>query len=133
MADMVLAPQRQWVRKSSLREASEASFRDGASAPDPESRDYGFDAPNRPGMTVAGCSFPAMTRKRPNLLTALRVGRSGRERAAVLFLGGGDHFQVLVGTRHRRAGGEDVPLILDLVGGKCRDRIHFVHQLMVGV
>src|SRR5712664_2461873 len=68
-----------------------------------------------PGITVAGCSLPAMTRKRPNLLTALRVGRSGRERAAVLFLGGGDHFQVLVGTRHRRAGGEDVPLILDLV------------------
>src|SRR6266851_2848490 len=101
MADMVLAPQRQWVRKSSLREASEASFRDGALAPDPESRDSGFDAEpvigprfartrwHRPGMTVAGCSFPAMTRKRPNLLTALRVSRSGRERAAVLFLGGG--------------------------------------------
>src|SRR5450631_4931554 len=115
MADMVLVPQRQWVRKSPLRDASEASFRDGALAPDPESRDSGFDAIgprfartrwHRPGMTVAGCSLPAMTRKRPNLLTALQVGRSGRERAAVLFLGGGDHFQVFVGTRHRRAGGE---------------------------
>jgi hypothetical protein len=27
------------------------SFRDGASAPDPESRDSGFDASHRPGMT----------------------------------------------------------------------------------
>jgi len=26
------------------------SFRDGASAPDPESRDSGFDASHRPGM-----------------------------------------------------------------------------------
>src|SRR5207237_9738449 len=28
------------------------SFRDGAQAPDPESRDSGFDAAHRPGMTV---------------------------------------------------------------------------------
>jgi hypothetical protein len=28
------------------------SFRDGALAPDPESRDSGFDALHRPGMTV---------------------------------------------------------------------------------
>src|ERR1700732_2755611 len=28
------------------------SFRDGAQAPDPESRDSGFDAPHRPGMTT---------------------------------------------------------------------------------
>jgi hypothetical protein len=27
------------------------SFRDGALAPDPESRDSGFDASHRPGMT----------------------------------------------------------------------------------
>src|SRR5437667_10591672 len=30
----------------------EPSFRDGALAPDPESRDSGFDAAHRPGMTI---------------------------------------------------------------------------------
>src|ERR1700732_2646553 len=30
---------------------SKSSFRDGALAPDPESRDSGFDAPHRSGMT----------------------------------------------------------------------------------
>src|SRR5258708_1692186 len=30
-----------------------SSFRDGALAPDPESRDSGFDATHRPGMTVS--------------------------------------------------------------------------------
>src|ERR1700694_2491355 len=30
------------------------SFRDGALAPDPESRDSGFDALHRPGMTAYG-------------------------------------------------------------------------------
>src|SRR5580704_8525895 len=31
-----------------------SSFRDGALAPDPESRDSGFDASHRPGMTACG-------------------------------------------------------------------------------
>jgi hypothetical protein len=30
-----------------------SSFRDGALAPDPESRDSGFDASHRPGMTAS--------------------------------------------------------------------------------
>src|ERR1700709_1392304 len=34
-----------------LRSDATASFRDGALAPDPESRDSGFDASHRPGMT----------------------------------------------------------------------------------
>src|SRR5213596_1801115 len=59
------------------------------------------------------------------------VNGSAREGAAVLFLGGGDRFEVFVGPRHRRARGEDVPLILDLVSGQRRDRVHFVHQLMI--
>ena len=33
-------------------DVSRSSFRDGAQAPDPESRDSGFDASHRPGMTV---------------------------------------------------------------------------------
>jgi hypothetical protein len=33
-------------------EAPDSSFRDGALAPDPESRDSGLDASHRPGMTV---------------------------------------------------------------------------------
>src|SRR5664279_3700560 len=60
------------------------------------------------------------------------VSRSAREGAAVLFLSGGDHFELFVGTRYRRAGSEDVPLVLDLVDGECCDRIHLVHQLMIG-
>src|SRR5437660_9644497 len=32
-------------------QAKSTSFRDGALAPDPESRDSGFDASHRPGMT----------------------------------------------------------------------------------
>src|SRR5207244_56159 len=35
------------------------SFRDGAPAPDPESRDPGFDASHRPGMTLRVTSSPA--------------------------------------------------------------------------
>src|SRR5258705_13697569 len=69
--------------------------------------------------------------KRRDLLVTTRVSRSARESAAVLFLGGGDRFQIFVGTRYRWARGEDVPLIFDLVGGQRRDRIHFVHQLMI--
>src|SRR5205807_8601655 len=57
--------------------------------------------------------------------------RSAREGAAVLFLGGGDRFEVFVGTGHRRAGSEDVPLVLDLVDGERGDRVHLVHQLMI--
>src|SRR5947207_1988055 len=34
------------------------SFRDGALAPDPESRDSGFDASHRPGMTGYDSAFP---------------------------------------------------------------------------
>jgi len=34
---------------------SDATVRDGASAPDPESRDSGFDASHRPGMTRLNC------------------------------------------------------------------------------
>jgi hypothetical protein len=41
---------------SSLRRSDEAfqtpSFRDGVPAPDPESRDSGFDALHRSGMTL---------------------------------------------------------------------------------
>src|SRR5713226_2703927 len=59
------------------------------------------------------------------------VDQLARERAAVLFLGGGDHFEVFVGTRDRRARGEDIPLILDLVGGQRGDRVHFMHQLVI--
>src|SRR5437868_13921629 len=57
---------------------------------------------------------------------------SRREGAAVLFLGRGDHFEVLIRTRHRRTGREDIPLVLDLVGRQCGDRIHLMHQLMIG-
>jgi hypothetical protein len=38
------------------------SFRDGAFAPDPESRDSGFDASHRPGMTESGYD-PALSRR----------------------------------------------------------------------
>jgi hypothetical protein len=34
------------------RKYERPSFRDGALAPDPESRDSGFDASHRPGMTT---------------------------------------------------------------------------------
>jgi hypothetical protein len=33
-----------------------SSFRDGAQAPDPESRDSGFDASHRPGMTASAAN-----------------------------------------------------------------------------
>src|SRR5260221_593864 len=36
-----------------------ASFRDGASAPDPEPRDSGFDALHRPGMTAVANAYRA--------------------------------------------------------------------------
>src|SRR5258708_18326257 len=87
------------------------SFRDAPFGADPESRDSGFasyDAPRNDGST-----------------------RSARERAAVLFLGGGDHFEVFIGAWDRRARCEDVPLILDLVGGQRSDSIHFMHQLVI--
>src|SRR3954454_4679789 len=57
---------------------------------------------------------------------------SRREGAAVLFPRRRDHFEVFVRTGHRRARGEDVPLVLDFVRGQRGHRIHFVHQLMVG-
>src|SRR5580704_12755064 len=56
---------------------------------------------------------------------------SARESAAVLLPGRSDHFQILIGTRYRRARGEDVPLVFDLVGGQRGDRIHLMHQLMI--
>src|SRR5581483_2936349 len=34
------------------------SFRDGPTGPDPESRDSGFDAPHRPGMTTTSSPKP---------------------------------------------------------------------------
>jgi len=34
----------------SIQASPASSFRDGAQAPDPESRDSGFDATHRPGM-----------------------------------------------------------------------------------
>src|SRR4051794_22035582 len=82
---------------------------------DPESRSYlpldsGFARSARPGMTS---------------------DTSAREGAAVLFFGRRDHFQVLVRAGHRRARGEDVPLVLDLVGGQRGHRIHFMHELMI--
>src|SRR5256714_15683849 len=38
-------------RRSTRARNDRRSFRDGALAPDPESRDSGFDASHRPGMT----------------------------------------------------------------------------------
>src|SRR5258706_2083295 len=99
-------------------------------ASNPESRDSGSGA-NAPSRNDGVGMLVAITSRPSDLLPALHLSRSARESAAVLFLGGGDRFQIFVGTRHRRARGEDVPLILDLVGGQRRDRIHFVHQLMI--
>src|ERR1700686_5689687 len=99
-------------------------------ASNPESRDSGYDA-KAPSRNDGVRMLPTMTRRPLNLMAALQVSRSAREGAAVLFLGGGDHFQLFVGTRHRRARREDVPLIFDLVGGQRRDRIHFMHQLVI--
>src|SRR5947199_5625790 len=43
-----------------------SSFRDGALAPDPESRDSGFDASHRPGMTIVHYLVsPAITSSSP--------------------------------------------------------------------
>src|SRR4051812_28673606 len=57
---------------------------------------------------------------------------SARERAAVLFPGRRDDFEILVRAGHRRAGGEDVPLVLDLVRRQRGYRIHLMHELMIG-
>src|ERR1700712_2553974 len=69
------------------------------------------------------------------LATSSRPGMtrfvSARERAAVLFLGRRDHFQILVRAGHRRARSKDVPLVLDLVGGQRGHRIHFMHELVI--
>src|SRR6516164_2970477 len=54
-----------------------------------------------------------------------------REGAAVLFLGRRDHFEIFLGSGNRRARGEDVPLIIDLVSGQCGYRIHLVHELVI--
>src|ERR1700737_4442797 len=74
---------------------------------------------------------PRNDEKKATLLAALRVRRSTRERAAVLFLGRGNHFQGLIGTWYWRARGEDVPLVFDLVGRQRGDRVHLMHQLMI--
>src|SRR3954468_6113645 len=110
MADMILAP---LDRARITRTVIPGCALLGA---DPESRSYlpldsGLARRARPGMTS---------------------DTSARERAAVLFLGRRDHFEILVRAGHRRARGEDVPLVLDLVGGQRSHRIHFVHQLVVG-
>src|SRR5258706_12269599 len=94
-----------------------AHLRSGAKAP---SRN------DRVGMLVA------MTSRPPDLLAAIHLSLSARERAAILFLGGGDHFQVFVGARDRRARGEDVPLIPYLVGRGRRCRLQFRPQIHVG-
>jgi len=44
------------------------SFRDGALAPDPESRDSGFDASHRPGMTADRYDFAFSRRDTPEVL-----------------------------------------------------------------
>src|SRR5437667_7121733 len=50
------APQGEGTRRSIdlVRSSGKPSFRDGALAPAPESRDSGFDASHRPGMTKSG-------------------------------------------------------------------------------
>src|SRR5882757_1724947 len=42
---------RRCERSEATKQSIRLSFRDGALAPDPESRDSGFDASHRPGMT----------------------------------------------------------------------------------
>src|SRR6476661_9699894 len=121
MADMAMAPRNTRGLRANEKHEQELrakvaqlglSFRDAPFGADPESRDSGFasyGAPRNDGST-----------------------RSTRERAAVLFFGGGDHFEVFAGTRYRRARGEDVPLVLDLVGGQRGDRVHLMHQPVIG-
>src|SRR5258705_8766079 len=132
MADMVLAPdQGDYGLDWQCGKASDAVIPGRCEASNPESRDSGSGA-KAPSRNDGVGMLVAMTSRPPDLLAAIHLSLSARERAAVLFLGGGDHFQVLVGARDRRARGEDVPLILDLVGGQGRDPIHFLHQLMIG-
>src|SRR6202051_1698784 len=54
------------MKCAATRQVKAPSFRDGALAPDPESRDSGFDASHRPGMTVQ--SLPHHARGKPGLV-----------------------------------------------------------------
>jgi hypothetical protein len=53
-------PRPQGERERAAVAGAATSFRDGALAPDPESRDSGFDASHRPGMT-AGMDLPSLS------------------------------------------------------------------------
>src|SRR5260221_2779717 len=62
--------------RSRRRGEPEPSFRDGALAPDPESRDSGFDALHRPGMTRSSSplfrrNIPQPRRMRSHILEAV--------------------------------------------------------------
>src|SRR5688572_15145360 len=63
--------------------------------------------------------------------TRTSAGASGRKGAGRFFGGRADDFQALVRTRNRRRRREDVPAILDLIGGEGGDRVHFRHELVI--
>src|SRR4030088_2345489 len=121
MADMVMAPRN--TRGLRANESYERALLN-------LSCHSGMVRRTRPGIPRfrVRCFAPS---RNDALLAAVRLNRSGRERAAVLFLGGGDYFQLFGGTRYRRARRGDVPLVLDLVGRQGRDRVHLMHQLMI--
>src|SRR5258707_7135821 len=103
MADMVLSPRRAPARVIRGSRAKVAHLNSHS----------GMVRRTRPGISriprcaIAHLRFASFDAPRNDDST-----RSARERAAVLFLGGGDDFELFVGTRHRRARREDVPLVL---------------------
>jgi hypothetical protein len=68
---VVRAHHRIFVNASASDEAIQSpSFRDGALAPDPESRDSGFDASHRPGMTALDASSLALAMTEAAIMAA---------------------------------------------------------------
>src|SRR5258707_9855638 len=133
MADMVLAPdQGDYGLDWQCGKASDAVIPGRCEASNPESRDSGSGA-KAPSRNDGVGMLVAMTSRPPDLLAAIHLSLSARERAAVLFLGGGDHFQVLVGARDRRARGVEVPPRPAPLRGERRGRIQLHHPLDIPV
>src|SRR6202165_1493441 len=70
------------IARSEATKQSTPSFRDGALAPDPESRDSGLDASHRPGMTASGLLRFARNDVVRRSLAALPLLHAGIERVA---------------------------------------------------